>query len=282
MSKQWTKELLDAAYDSPKGQKLVSWRLCRRLARLHDLRPREVESWACRQGVCPSRYERSLGTLGIEGQARLLSSTAAVIGCGGLGGLIVDLLARAGVGRLIVVDDDMFTDNNLNRQILATEDTVCMPKVDAAAAHAASVNGAVETVAVARRLEGDNAERILSGCDIAVDGLDNNSSRQILRKACGALEIPMVHGAIGGFWGQAAVLFPGDRAPWEAAGDSDKGVETTLGNPPFTPAFIASIEAAEAVRYLAGAGEPLRELLWCDLGLHEYCKIRLSDREPQG
>jgi len=259
------------------GQKIVSWKDCRNLAQSHGVVPREVEAWACRQGVCPSRYERSVGTLGLEGQARLLSSTAAVVGCGGLGGLIVDLLARAGVGKLILVDGDIFTDNNLNRQVLSRENLLGARKVDVAAAHVTSVNGVVEVIAHFERLSDENAESILSECDIAVDALDNNSSRTVLLEACRKLGIPMVHGAIGGFWGQACVLFPEDRAPWGAFGGADKGIETRLGNPPFTPSFIASIEAAEAIRHLTGVGKPLRDLLWCDLGNHEYYKIRISD-----
>jgi molybdopterin/thiamine biosynthesis adenylyltransferase len=277
MPEKWMRDLLDAAAENGKGGKTVSWKTCRELARRHEVLPRKVEAWACRQGICPSRYERSIGTLGLDGQARLLDSAAAVVGCGGLGGLIVDLLARSGVGKLVLVDDDVFTDNNLNRQLLSEEGLIGSRKVDAAAAHVASVNGAVETVPVAERLTDKNARSILSGCDIAVDGLDNNSSRKILRRTCRDLKIPMVHGAIGGFWGQATVLYPEDNAPWEATGGAERGVETSLGNPPFTPAFIASIEASEAIRFLAGVGKPLRDLLWCDLGQHDYFRIRLGD-----
>ncbi|MGC9373272.1 MAG: HesA/MoeB/ThiF family protein [Thermovirgaceae bacterium] len=277
MHQKWMKKLLNAAVDDGAGGKKISWKTCRELALRHEVPLREAEAWACRQGICPSRYERSTGTLGLEGQARLLSATAAVVGCGGLGGLIVDLLARSGVGKLVLVDDDIFTDNNLNRQLLSEEGLIGSRKVDAAAAHVTSVNGAVETVPLAERLTDKNARSILSNCDIAVDGLDNNTSREILRQACRDLEIPMVHGAIGGFWGQATVLYPEDDAPWEATGGAERGVETSLGNPPFTPAFIASIEAAEAIRFLAGVGKPLRDLLWCDLGQHDYFRIRLGD-----
>jgi len=277
MLQEWMKELLDAAVDYGAGDKKISWKTCREVALRYGVPLREAEAWSCRQGICPSRYERSKGTLGLEGQARLLSSTAAVVGCGGLGGLIVDLLARSGVGKLVLIDDDVFTDNNLNRQLLSEESLIGSRKVDAAAAHVASVNGAIETVPVAERLTDENARSILSGCDIAVDGLDNNSSREVLRRTCRDLEIPMVHGAIGGFWGQVTVLYPEDNAPWEVTGGADRGVETSLGNPPFTPAFIASIEAAEAIRFLACVGEPLRDLLWCDLGRHDYFRIRLGD-----
>jgi molybdopterin/thiamine biosynthesis adenylyltransferase len=282
MPEKWMDELLDGATENGKGGETVSWKTCRELAKRYEVPPRKVEAWACRQGICPSRYKRSIGTLGLDGQARLLDSSAAVVGCGGLGGLIVDLLARAGIGRMVLVDDDVFTDDNLNRQLLSKENTIGLRKVDAAADHVASINGAVETIAIAERLDEENATSILSGCDIAVDGLDNNSSREILRRACRHLEIPMVHGAIGGFWGQTTVLYPEDTSPWEAAGGADRGIEGNLGNPPFTPAFVASIEAAEAIRHLAGLGEPLRDLLWCDLGAHEFHKIRLKDLNPKG
>ena len=95
------------------------------------------------------------------------------------------------------------------------------------------------------------------GCRVAVDALDSNEARATLLSACRQLGIPMVHGAIGGFWGQACVILPGDRAPWELATAGDRGVEEVTGNPPFTPAFVASLEAAEAVRLLSRAGKPL-------------------------
>mgnify|MGYP000858705597 CR=1 FL=1 len=120
--------------------------------------------------------------------------------------------------------------------------------------------------------------RILSGCDLAVDALDGNRARKTLRNACRDLGIPMVHGAIAGFWGQAGVFFPGDATPWDAPEGElpDRGVELETGNPPFTPALVAALEAAEAIKILANVSKPLRHrLLWADLDRGEFHKLRL-------
>jgi molybdopterin/thiamine biosynthesis adenylyltransferase len=277
MKDDWKSVISSAAEDRGK-LRVVPWRLCREIALSEGLPPREVERWACENGIVPSRYERSIGTLGLEGQARLLGSTAAVAGCGGLGGLVVELLARAGVGRLVLVDGDTFSDHNLNRQLLCDESNLGQSKARAAAKRAAAVNGAVETKVAEVFLDSQNACEILAGCDLAVDALDSNGARKILRHACRKLKIPMIHGAIAGFWGQAGVFFPEDAAPWDGPdGDlPDRGIELETGNPPFTPAFVASLEAAEAVKILAGVSKPLRHrLLWLDLDRSEFHKLHL-------
>ncbi|HPC75630.1 MAG: HesA/MoeB/ThiF family protein [Thermovirgaceae bacterium] len=274
MTLPWQEKIVSAS--TQKGDhRLVPWRVCREAAREAGIPARKAELWACENGICPSRYERSLGTLGLAGQARLLASRAAVIGCGGLGGWIVEILARAGVGEIVVVDGDVFGDSNLNRQSLSREDNIGGSKALEARKRVEAVNGAVEVTAWDLYLTADNASGILEGCRVAVDALDSNEARATLLSACRRLGIPMVHGAIGGFWGQACVILPGDRAPWELAIAGDRGVEDVTGNPPFTPAFVASLEAAEAVRLLSGAGEPLSGMLWCDLKVHEYCRIDL-------
>lgn len=277
MTEDWKSRLENAAEE--RGSfRVVPWPLCRELAASCGLPPREVERWACENGIVPSRYERSIGTLGLEGQARLLGSTAAVVGCGGLGGLVVELLARAGVGRLVLVDGDSFSDHNLNRQLLCDESNLGRSKARAAALRASAVNGAVETKVAETFLDPLNAVEILSGCDLAVDALDSNSARKTLRHACRELGIPMVHGAIAGFWGQVGVFLPEDTTPWDGPDGSlpDRGIETETGNPPFTPAFVAALEAAEAIKILANVSKPLRHrLLWADLDRGEFHKLRL-------
>ena len=121
----------------------VSLSVCREAASLSGLSVREAEIAALRGGLCPARYERTIGTFGLEGQARLLESSAAVAGCGGLGGWITEILARAGVGRLILIDGDVFDENNLNRQLYATEENIGEPKAAAAAERVRQVNSGV-------------------------------------------------------------------------------------------------------------------------------------------
>lgn len=278
MPEPW-KEIIRSATVNKNGTRIVPWNICRRAALDAGIAPRHAEIWACENGICPSRYERSIGTLGLEGQARLLSSRVAVIGCGGLGGWIVEILSRAGVGELTVADGDTFSDNNLNRQLLCDESSIGRSKAATAAERALKINGAVEVSAQDEYLTPENADRILEGCDAAIDALDGNRARSVLFASCRRLAIPMIHGAIGGFWGQCRVLLPEDTPPWEFARDADKGIEQLTGNPPFTPPFIASIQAAEAIRLITGVGEPLRQLLWCDLQTHEYYKVELEAKD---
>ena len=228
---------------------------------------REAQIRLLESGRCPARYERNLGTLGVEGQLRLLRSCAAVVGCGGLGGYLTELLARAGVGGLVLADGDTFGENNLNRQLLCAEADLGRPKARVGAERVRRVNGAVEVRVVEAYVEDLSVDGVLEGCHLAVDGLDNQTARRVLHRGCARRGIPLVHGAIGGFWAQVAVFRPGEPTLWDLWGDlPDRGVELQTGNPPFTPALAAAVQAAEAVKLLAGVGTPLSgTLLWFDL-----------------
>ncbi|MDZ7761578.1 MAG: ThiF family adenylyltransferase [Desulfovermiculus sp.] len=96
----------------------------------HGVSCRDVQQGALGEGILPLRYLRNYGTMGLQGQAALLSSTAAIVGVGGLGGLIAELLSRMGVGHLVLIDGDCFEDNNLNRQLFATEETLGKSNVE--------------------------------------------------------------------------------------------------------------------------------------------------------
>ena len=258
------------------GKRIIPFFACREAARKCGATPRRAEITALRNGICPSRYERSVGTFGLEGQARLLESRAAVVGCGGLGGWIIEILARAGVGEIVMADGDVFDDNNLNRQLYAHEENIGMSKAEAAAERVRLVNGAVSAIPKTLFVNEENGAEVLNGCSVVIDALDGNSARSAVLNICSGLGIPFVHGAIGGCFAQCAVYRPGDRPLWERAGTPDKGGEVTSGNPPFTPPFAASIEAAEALKILAGLDGALNgELLWFDLRNNEMRKLRI-------
>lgn len=265
-----------------KGNPSISWKTCREIAVEEGLLPAEVERIALECGLVPDRYERNIGTLGLEGQRRLLSSRAAVIGCGGLGGLVVELLARSGVGELVLVDGDVFAPHNLNRQILCTEALLGRFKVDVAAERVLEVNGAVKPHPHREFLTEGNAKDLLAGCGVAVDALDSHAVRRVLFDAAGRLGIPVVHGAVGGFWGQLSVVFPKDPSPLDVWGESlpESGAESQMGTPSFAPAAVASLEAAEAVKILAGVGSPARGcLVWMDFAEMRFQRLPLA-REP--
>lgn len=218
------------------------------------------------QNIVPARYLRNIGTFGLEGQRRLLASSAAVVGCGGLGGWIVELLARAGVGHLTLVDGDDFGESNLNRQLLCTEDVLGENKARVAARRVQAVNSAVTVAVHPVMLDETNAAALLRGCDVVFDALDTIGARKILLKAAQALKIPVVHGGIAGYWGQLSVVVPGDDTLltiWENARDG--GAESATGNPPFTPSAIASLQVCEGLKLLLGEAPGAKGLVWVDL-----------------
>ncbi|HZV82111.1 MAG TPA: HesA/MoeB/ThiF family protein [Geobacteraceae bacterium] len=219
-----------------------------------------VEELALVLGLLPARYQRNRQTISTRQQLTLFRSRVVVVGCGGLGGYILEELARLGAGTIIAVDPDVFEEHNLNRQLLATPSSLGLPKVVAAAARIAEVNPAVTVVPYRLAYEPANGHELLRGARVVVDALDSISTRLDLADSCADLEIPLVHGAIGGWYGQVTTQFPGDDTLQQIYRHwaSGKGVEQQLGNPSFTPAVVASLQVAEVCKVLLGMGEPLR------------------------
>ncbi len=220
----------------------------------------QVEELALEQGILPARYQRNSQAIPVGDQLTLFRSSVAVIGCGGLGGYVVEELARLGVGRIIVIDPDVFEEHNLNRQLFSTTANLGTAKVEAAARRIRDINPAVTLVPVQDTFSPANGAGLLGGCQIAVDALDSIRVRLELADACTVLNIPLVHGAIAGWFGHVATQFPGDNTIQTIYGawKGGKGVEQTLGNPSFTPALVASLEVAEVCKLLLGQGTTLR------------------------
>jgi molybdopterin/thiamine biosynthesis adenylyltransferase len=218
----------------------------------------EVEEEALGAGFLPARYRRNRETVSTADQLRLRRSRVAVIGCGGLGGYLIEELARLGVGALVVIDPDVFEEHNLNRQLLSSPADLGRPKVEVACLRVAAVNPAVEVVAHRTAFSRANGRELLAGCTAVVDGLDSVLVRRELAELCGALGLPLVHGAIGGWYGQIAVQLPGgDLSPLLRSSPDGKGVEARLGNPSFTPAVVASLQVAELTKVLLGRASSL-------------------------
>ena len=232
------------------------------VARHYGVSCSEVQERALREWIYPLRYLRNFGTIGFEGQLKLLHATAGVVGVGGLGGLIAELLARMGVGSLVLIDADRFEDNNLNRQLVSTQNNLGRNKVDCAGQRIGQINSGTTLSLYAQRLDSETSEELLSPCHVVADALDNVPSRFVLQKTAHSLGIPMVHGAIGGFLGQVTTVFPEDKGLYafypEGESSRDSRAETILGNPAPTPAMIASWQAQEMIKYLTGLGELLR------------------------
>jgi molybdopterin/thiamine biosynthesis adenylyltransferase len=234
------------------------------LATEFDCSVRDVELAALEAGVVPWRYLRNLGTIGLDGQVKLLRATVAVVGQGGLGGYVTEALARMGVGRLILIDGDVFEEHNFNRQILSAEAQLGTEKTRAARQRVSEINGAVEVSVHTIMLTRENLPQLLEEADVVVDALDRLPTRLILQDGAQALGIPMVHGSIAGFLGQVMTIFPGDPGLRSLYGDQElpeQGLEAQLGTPAATPMAVAAWEAQEVVKILVGKGDLLRHRL---------------------
>lgn len=231
----------------------------------------------------PHRYDRNQNTISKEECIQLQKSNVLVVGCGGLGGHIIEHLARLGVGRITALDYDVFDETNLNRQLLSTEALIGKPKAEAAVARMKEVNSEVEVNGRVCCIRKDNAEEIVKGHDLVIDALDNIGSRFALEEACQALEIPMVHGAIGGWYGQVAVIMPGQPLLEKIYGtEEDGGLEEELGNPSFTPAVIAGIQVAEGVKVLLKKELTLKgKILTVDLQTLEFDVLDIDSMEEE-
>ena len=221
-----------------------------------------------------ARYERNIPALTDAECALLRSKKVAVIGCGGLGGYLTELLARVGVGSITAVDGDVFEPSNLNRQLLSEMSLLGTSKAKAAGDRVARINPEVEVWVVETFLDERNALDLIAGCDAVLDALDNVGARKALSHACEQAGIPYIYGAIRGWVAQAAVSMPGDHLleTLYPAGTviRDKSVLS------FTPALCASMQASLCVKLLTGRPVETGTLYYFDLLNQEFETIPLG------
>jgi molybdopterin-synthase adenylyltransferase len=224
----------------------------------------EVYRESLELGVYPLRYLRNKESISIRDQIRLAESRVAVTGAGGLGGHVIQSLARVGVGQLVVIDPDAFDETNLNRQAFSNRDSLGRHKVDVACEFLAAINPSVTVIPHAVSLDSANAREILLGSDVVVDALDNVPDRLVLEKAAQALGIPLVHGAIAGLEGQLTTVFPGDQGLKQIYGadatrKDPRSPEAVLGVPSVTPSLVAALQAVEVLKILLNRGRTFRK-----------------------
>ena len=225
-----------------------------------------VECAALEADIVPERYSRNQKSLSNTDQLRLLRSHVAVIGLGGLGGTVTEILARIGIGRLTLVDGDCFDESNLNRQLLSSPANIGKSKAETARTRVQEINPAVEIRMVADFFKADNGQEILHGAQLAIDCLDSIADRFVLEKACQKALIPLISAAIGGSSGQATVIFPDDHGLKGIYGQfqraPNKGMEASVGTLPFGAVYMAAVECAEATTLLLGRPSELKNKLY--------------------
>lgn len=226
------------------------------------------------------RYIRNLGPLTEEECLLLRQRRVFLAGCGGLGGYLLEHLLRAGVGAITVCDGDTIVPSNLNRQLLADMESLGRSKTEAACARAALVNPEAAVEARPVFLTADNALGLIAGHDLVLDALDSPAARRILASACRQAGIPLVHGAIRGWYAQAAVILP-DSGMMEQLYPADAPAAPDQGSLSPTVGLCAAIQAGEAVKLLCGRPSPLAgRLLWVDLVEQEYQVVSFCPEGP--
>lgn len=212
---------------------------------------RAIEWFALDSNIEPLRYRRNLGTIGFAGQKKLLESSVIIVGLGGLGGYLVEELGRAGVGKMVCCDHDVFDGTNLNRQILSVQGNLGVSKVDVARQRLEAINSSVEYTGFACKFD-DIDEICWKEADVVFDCLDSIEDRLVLAEKCASASVPLVHGAIGGWYGQVVIVRPGGDILSRIYKGQRSGIERDVGTPPFTAAATASIMASKGVKILTG------------------------------
>ncbi len=214
------------------------------------------------------RYERNIPALTEEECLALQNKRVLVVGCGGLGGHLIDQLTRIGIGAIRAVDGDVFEPSNLNRQLLSKVPLLGVSKAKTAAEHIRLVNPDVDAEAVESFMTEANVQKLLHDCDAVLDGLDNPESRKILAAACASANIPYIYGAISGWVAQAAISMPGENLMELLYPEETVVMEKSVLS--FTPALCASLQTSLCVRLLVGRPVSTGTIYYFDLLNQEF------------
>ena len=228
-----------------------------------------------------NRYNRNFKSLTQTEQDILSKSKVCIIGLGGLGGCVMEMLARIGIGTLKGMDNDIFDSTNLNRQLFSQENLLGKSKAVAAEKRIKSINSQININCINKRLTKENAYESIKNFDIVIDCLDSIQTRFVLQDAAKKASLPLVSGAIAGTSGQVSVIFPQDKGFELIYGKKGreicKGIENELGNLAYCAFFISSVQVSECIKVLLKKGDILRnKLLIVDLLSNSFETIKLE------
>lgn len=201
------------------------------------------------------RHSRNIPSVSAEDMKKIARSRVLVAGCGGLGGNVIEYLARMGVGTLILADGDVFEESNLNRQILSLPGNLGRKKAETAAERVRAIDPSINVTPVCEYITKENAPALLADADLVIDAFDSAESRLMLEDAAAEAGVTIIHGAIRGWDLQVMAVPPGSGLLHQIYGESyEPDSETSL---PVTPAACAALQVSLAIRYLCGSRSAL-------------------------
>lgn len=216
------------------------------------------------------QYSRNMGIMNDSELKKFVFTKVLVVGVGGLGGFIASSLARIGVSSISIVDFDVFDDSNLNRQMFSTLKTINKSKVDVVKQGLLDINPNLNIKAIHTKLDETFDLSFFDDIDIVFDAVDNIESKVLLEKYCNTYKIPLIHGAIAGWYGQLGIVMPGSNILSELYMNNKHGIESELMSPTFTPGVIGNMMISEFVKFILKKEALINKILYVDLLDHEY------------
>lgn len=214
------------------------------------------------------RYIRNIPALSEEECLLLQSKKVGIVGCGGLGGHLIELISRIGCNELVLIDGDTFEASNLNRQLYSSVSALGESKVKSAVRRVQEINPDINITYHETFLTEENADMLISGCDVILDGLDGIHARKTLKQACNKANIPYIYGAIAGWVAQVAISMPNDRLLDLIYPDHVELKDKSALS--FTVAFCAAMQVSLCVKLLTGRPVETGMLHYFDLLHQEY------------
>lgn len=234
-----------------------------------------VEAEALGLDIYPTRYLRNHQSINPAQQKKLLESTIVQVGLGGLGGSLLDIFLRTGVGTIRCADGDSFEESNLNRQALSTPANTGLPKAEAAHLRGRELNPSISLDARNEFLTSETLPGFVQGADVIIDALGGLETRPALQAAAANADAPLVTGALAGWTGYVSVVHPGQPGPADIMG-TDNGAEEQLGCPAPAVTLFASLIACEAIRLLINDRlKPSPSMLIIDLQSMTFERVQL-------
>jgi len=216
------------------------------------------------------QFQENLGILTQLESDDLMNTKVLIVGLGGLGGYIANSLTRLGVKSMILVDYDSFEVSNLNRQLFSQHINLGEKKTDVLKRELLSINPFVNITTYSNKIETLD-DSLLQDIDILIDAVDNIHTKCYLEKLGTKLNKPLLHGAIGGWFGQFGLIMPGSNLLNELYETHTPGLEKTLKSPTFTPGIIANLMVSEFVKFITKKEHSLiNQIMMIDLLNHDY------------